>query len=328
MKPYSRLAYQTIKVAALAGGVGGAKLVVGLANCLPPENLSVIVNTGDDFTHFGLRIRPDLDSVMYALGDLQDPTRGWGLAGDTNQVLQALRTLGAPDWFQLGDKDLATHLERTRCLAEGLSLTETTLHLCARLGIRASVLPMSDDPAPTFILTRDGRKLAFQEYFVREHFEPEVAEIDLEAAGRAKPTRKVMDALMEADLVVLCPSNPWVSIDPILRVAGLRDLVQEKPVVAVSPLIQGKAVKGPAAKMFAELGIEPTALQVLAHYGNLVSAFVLDELDALSVQNSELKDIILYSTNTLMQCAQHKFRLADEVLRLGLLVLNKSEKHD
>jgi len=137
-----------------------------------------------------------------------------------------------------------------------------------------------------------------------------------------------MDALMEADLVVLCPSNPWVSIDPILRVAGLRDLVQEKPVVAVSPLIQGKAVKGPAAKMFAELGIEPTALQVLAHYGNLVSAFVLDELDALSVQNSELKDIILYSTNTLMQCAQHKFRLADEVLRLGLLVLNQSEKHD
>ena len=162
MKPYSRLAYQTIKVAALAGGVGGAKLVVGLANCLPPENLSVIVNTGDDFTHFGLRICPDLDSVMYALGDLQDPTRGWGLAGDTNQVLQALRTLGAPDWFQLGDKDLATHLERTRCLAEGLSLTETTLHLCARLGIRASVLPMSDDPAPTFILTRDGRKLAFR----------------------------------------------------------------------------------------------------------------------------------------------------------------------
>jgi LPPG:FO 2-phospho-L-lactate transferase len=307
-----------LRVVALAGGVGGAKLVVGLDQLLPPGQLTAIVNTGDDFEHFGLKICPDLDTVCYSLAGMADSQHGWGLANETWQVSRSLENLEAPTWFQLGDRDLATHLERTRLLQAGLSLSEVTSHFCQLWGIHSSVLPMSDAPAPTLIETRDDGILGFQEYFVREHFAPEVRTVILNGGRPAEPAADLLPALAEADLVVICPSNPWVSIDPILNVSGVRPLLNSKPVIAVSPIIQGQALKGPAAKLFKELGIEPSARAVREHYGDLLNAFMMDQLDRSASENDTSKGIINCYTNTIMKTEEDKRQLARVVLELGL----------
>ena len=307
-----------LRVVALAGGVGGAKLVVGLDQLLPPGQLTAIVNTGDDFEHFGLKICPDLDTVCYSLAGMADSQHGWGLANETWQVSRSLENLEAPTWFQLGDRDLATHLERTRLLQAGLSLSEVTSHFCQLWGIHSSVLPMSDAPAPTLIETRDDGILGFQEYFVREYFAPEVRTVILNGGRPAEPAADLLPALSEADLVVICPSNPWVSIDPILNVSGIRPLLYSKPVIAVSPIIQGQALKGPAAKLFKELGIEPSARAVREHYGDLLNAFMMDQLDRSASENDTSKGIINCYTNTIMKTEEDKRQLARVVLELGL----------
>ncbi len=309
--------FSTLKVVALAGGVGGAKLARGLDQVLLPGHLTIVVNTGDDFEHYGLIISPDLDSVCYALAGLADPVKGWGRAEETWNSYKALEELGAPSWFQLGDKDLALHLERTRLLHSGESLSAVTRHFCEGWGVNSWVLPMTDGRFRTRVRTAGGDLLDFQEYFVREKCMPAITGFVFSHPEDIQPAPGVLAALEEADLVVLCPSNPWVSIDPIIALPGIPGILQEKPVLAVSPIIQGKTVKGPAAKMFAELGIEPSSLSVLSHYKEFLNGFVYDKLDQNLFQKYEGKRIILLGTQTLMQNDEDKTRLAAEVLRFG-----------
>jgi LPPG:FO 2-phospho-L-lactate transferase len=302
------------KVVCLAGGVGGAKLADGLAQLLPPEQLTVIVNTGDDFQHLGLSICPDLDTVMYTLGGAANPETGWGRAGESWRTIQEVARLGGPDWFNLGDLDLATHVLRSDGLQQGETLTAVTRRLCAQFGIATTVLPMSDQPAPTIIQTDDG-PLPFQVWFVRERWQPVARAVELPADVRA--TSAVAHALEEADLVILAPSNPFVSLDPILNVYPIREMISDLPraVVAVSPIVGGTAVKGPAAKMMAEMDLPVTAAAVAAYYGDLIDGFVYDAPGAGAI--AELECAIL-ATNTLMGDAADRARLAGEVLRFAL----------
>lgn len=310
----------TLKIVALAGGVGGAKLADGLAQLLPPENLTVIVNTGDDFLHWGLNISPDLDTVCYTLGGLANPVTGWGRMEESWSVFEQMERLGAEAWFRLGDKDLATHLERTRRLRAGQPLSDITLGFCQGWGIRHSVLPMTDDPVATLVDTVEMGELAFQEYFVHQRCEPTVKGFRFAGLDRARPAPGVAEALQAADAVVLCPSNPWVSVDPILKILTALDppLFEEnegQKVVAVSPIIAGKTVKGPAAKMFAELGVEPSALAVARHYGSpLLAGFVLDTLDASLTEAVADMNIVPFFTNTIMNLSDNRRQLAQDVL--------------
>jgi LPPG:FO 2-phospho-L-lactate transferase len=295
-----------MKIVALAGGVGGAKLAHGLAQILAPENLTVIVNTGDDFEHIGLSICPDLDTVCYTLAGLANPETGWGRVNETWNTIENIEKLGGPNWFRLGDQDIATHLERTRRLKGGESLSQITKDFCKAWNIKHTILPMTDSPVRTIVDTDEG-ELAFQEYFVHRRCEPRVKGFRFDGVEVAEPTVGAKEAIESADAIVICPSNPWVSIDPILRVIKKID----KPVVAVSPIIGGKTVKGPAAKMYAELGIEPSALAVAEHYRGLLSGFVLDSIDSeLSILIS-VKTLI---TDTLMQNLADRTRLAMDVL--------------
>lgn len=321
MNPNFEEVFENLKVVALAGGVGGAKLLVGLDKVLQPGQLTAIVNTGDDFTHFGLHISPDLDSVCYALAGLEDPVHGWGRNNESWQVLEELRRIGAPDWFALGDKDLAWHLERRHLLNQGKTLTEVTAHFCENNGIQSRVLPMSDAPAPTLIKTKDGEWLGFQDYFVRLQCQPEIAEIALLGNREVGASELVIQALTEADLIVLAPSNPWVSIDPILALGGVRNILQTKTVVAVSPIIQGSALKGPAAKMFNDLGIEPSALAVRQHYEGILDGFMFDDLDSEIAENWQPSGIINESFQTIMKTAKDKTTLAEAVISLGVRIL-------
>ena len=298
-----------LKIVALAGGVGGAKLAHGLAQILAPENLTVIVNTGDDFEHYGLSISPDLDTVCYTLAGLANPETGWGRVNETWNVISNATTLGGPGWFNLGDQDLGTHLERTRRLKDGQCLSEITRDFCKAWGIQHTVLPMSDAPVRTIVDTDEG-ELAFQEYFVHRRCEPRVKGFRFEGADRAEPTAGAREAVQVADAVVICPSNPWVSVDPILRILPIID----KPVVAVSPIIGGETVKGPAAKMYRELGIEPSAVAVAQHYRKLLRGFVLDEVDKQlegEVMRFGIKTAV---TKTLMKSHDDRRQLAQEVI--------------
>jgi len=298
-----------MKIVALAGGVGGAKLAHGLAQILPPEDLTVIVNTGDDFEHYGLYICPDLDTVCYTLAGLANPDTGWGRIDETWNAIQNASRLGGPGWFNLGDQDLGTHLERTRRLREGQCLSEITRDFCKAWGIAPTVLPMTDQQVRTIVNTEAG-ELAFQEYFVHRRCEPRVKGFRFEGADHAEPAPGAREALEAADAIVICPSNPWVSIDPILKV--IPEI--EKPVVAISPIIGGETVKGPAAKMYRELGIEPSALAVASHYRNLVTHFVLDEVDTHlegQIMGLYMQTLV---TNTLMKSHDDRKRLAHEVL--------------
>ncbi len=302
-----------MKVVTLAGGVGGAKLADGLARCLSPQDLTIVVNTGDDFVHFGLKICPDLDTVCYTLAGLANPETGWGRAGETWHTLNALEALGAPTWFQLGDQDLATHLERTRRLAEGETLSEVTQFFCQRWGIQHRVLPMSDDVVQTVVETDLG-DLSFQEYFVKYRFEPSVRGFRFEGATQATAAPGVLEAITSSEIVIFCPSNPWVSIDPILAVSGVRQALLRAKVIAVSPIVGGKALKGPAAKMFAEIGIPPSVQAVALHYGSLLSGFVFDRLDAaeeLEIRSVGVRTLV---TDTVMKNPADRQRLATEIL--------------
>ena len=264
----------------LAGGVGGARFAAGLIQVLPPEQVTVIVNVGDDFTHFGLHISPDLDTVCYTLAGRENPATGWGRADETWHALETVAELGGPTWFRLGDRDLGLHLERTRRLQAGEPLSAITRAVCRAWGVRATVLPVTDDPVPTVVDTEEHGRLAFQDYFVRLRSRPRVRGFAFQGVERARPAPGVLEALAAAEAVLVAPSNPWVSIDPLLAVPGVRDALASKTMVAVSPLIGGRAVKGPAAKMFAELGIEPSALAVAQHYAGLIQGLVVDESDA------------------------------------------------
>lgn len=298
-----------MNIVALAGGVGGAKLAHGLAQTHPADALTILVNTGDDFEHLGLHIAPDLDTVMYTLAGLANPETGWGQSGETWNFLDALGRLGAPTWFRLGDRDLATHVERTRRLRAGEALTHVTAALNAALGVHPAVLPMSDHPVRTWLDTDEG-PLAFQEYFVHRRCQPRVRAVRFVGAEAARPTPAALGALAAAQVVVICPSNPFLSIDPILAVPGLRAALRGKPVVAVSPIVGGQALKGPAAKMLAELGQAASALAVARHYGDLLQGFVLDEVDR---ELAPSFDLPVHVTDTVMHTNLDRARLAREV---------------
>jgi LPPG:FO 2-phospho-L-lactate transferase len=303
-----------MKIVALAGGVGGAKLAHGLALILAPEDLTIVVNTGDDFEHLGLHICPDLDTVCYTLAGLSNPATGWGRQHETWQAIENVESLGGPSWFQLGDRDLGTHLERTRRLRQGQTLSEITREFCSAWGISHAILPMSDQPVATIVETLDQGELPFQEYFVHRHCEPKVRGFRFQGIETALPAPGVVEAIQQAEAIVFCPSNPWVSLDTILAVAGLRFQIESKKVVAVSPIIGGQTVKGPAAKMFAELGIQPSALAVAEHYHDLLSGFVMDNIDAEmenDVKNLNLRTLV---TQTLMSSLTVRQHLAQDVL--------------
>jgi LPPG:FO 2-phospho-L-lactate transferase len=307
----SRSSRSQPNVVALAGGVGGAKLAHGLAQCLQPRALTVIVNTGDDFTRYGLAISPDLDTVMYTLGGLADPVNGWGLAGDTRQMIGMMRRYGDDAWFGLGDMDLATNLLRTQSLASGKTLGEVTAELAQALGVQARLLPMSDDRVATMVDTMEHGVLAFQEYFVRYRWQPTVKRLWYDGADRAKPAPGLLDTLGQATAIILCPSNPLLSIEPILQIPGIRTAIERRnaPCVAVSPIIAGQAVKGPAAKLMGELGMEASAAGIARYYGSLIDGLVVDTAD----QGVSIDQRVLV-TSTLMQSVDDRVRLAGEVL--------------
>lgn len=303
-----------MKITALAGGVGGAKLAQGLAQILAPEELTIIVNTGDDFEHLGLSISPDLDTVCYTLAGLANPVTGWGRVDETWQAAENIAKLGGQTWFQLGDRDLGTHLERTSRLKKGDSLSDITRDFCKAWGIEHTTLPMTDDPVYTIVNTLEQGKLPFQEYFVHQRCEPTVKGFRFDGVEKARPAEGVLEAINNADAVVICPSNPWVSITPILTVAGIKQACEAKPVIAVSPIIGGKAVKGPAAKMYEELGIQPSALAVAKQYGEFLSGFLFDKIDSELEPEIKALGIETFVTDTIMKNTQGRRRLAKDVL--------------
>ena len=303
-----------MKLVAFAGGVGGAKLAHGLAQVLSPENLSIIVNTGDDFEYLGLSISPDLDTICYTLAGLANPTTGWGQMDESWQVFDNIAKLGGPDWFRLGDRDLGTHLERTRRLAKDDFLSQITRDFCKAWGIEHLILPMTDDPVRTIVNTLEQGELSFQEYFVHQRCEPTVTGFRFEGIENAHPAAGVVEAIENADAVIFCPSNPWVSIDPILAVAGIKSACEPKPIIAVSPIIGGKALKGPAAKMYRELGIEPSALAVAEHYQGLLSGFIFDQIDSETRSKIKALGIKTLVTDTIMKDVKGRHRLAKDVL--------------
>jgi LPPG:FO 2-phospho-L-lactate transferase len=303
-----------MKITALAGGVGGAKLANGLAKILAPEDFSIVVNTGDDFTYCGLCICPDLDTVSYTLAGINNTVTGWGRKDETWQVHAEREKNGYPVWFKLGDKDLALHLERTRLLEEGQALTKTTRIITQNLGVQHSILPMTDSTVRTMVNTREMGRLPFQEYFVKYQFQPQITSIEFEGIQQAKVTTEIEEALSTSDAIVICPSNPFVSINPILSVPGIRQLIENKPVIAVSPIIGGAAVKGPAAKMFQELEMTPSSANVANFYRDLIKGFVLDKIDKLDEKVINQWGIISLVIDTLMVDTQSQIRLAKELI--------------
>ena len=314
-----------LRVVALAGGVGGSKLAHGLAEILPPDHLTVIVNTGDDFEHLGLTICPDLDTVTYTLAGIANPETGWGRVDETWNFLETIGALGGPTWFRLGDRDLALHHERSRRIKKGQSLTEVTRHVCRALDISVTLLPMSDHPVRTIVVTDEG-EVTFQDYFVARRCEPSVRGFHFLGVETAPPATGVMEALSAADLVVLCPSNPWVSLDPILAVKGIRDAVSERLVVGVSPIVGGRAIKGPAAKMYSELGLRPSALSVAEHFQDLLAGIVIDNKDQHLAPDIQALDIQVHVTDTIMKNKQDRIGLGEEVLAFASAMMVEEVK--
>lgn len=300
-------------IIALAGGVGGAKLAKGLAAILSADDLLIVVNTGDDFTHLGLRISPDLDTVMYTLAGINRPETGWGISGETWNFLQALERLGGETWFKLGDRDLATHVVRTQALARGQTLTQITAILCSAYRVPHRVVPMTDAKVETMLRTDEGL-LSFQHYFVRRRCEPRVRAIEFAGAEEAAPSPAFAAALDDPRLraLLICPSNPYLSIQPILSLRGLRDALARRhaPIVAVSPLIGGKAVKGPAAKIMGELGVAPSAVEIARVYLDLIDGLVIDEQDRDQSAEIAAMGLRVCVTDTLMKTSDDQVRLA------------------
>ncbi len=305
------------RVLALCGGVGGAKLALGLDAVLAAGQLTLVVNTGDDFEHLGLCVSPDLDTVLYTLAGLSDPERGWGRAGETWNFMSALGELGGDAWFALGDRDLALHVERTRRLRDGETLTAFMADMARRLKVTAVVLPMTDDPVRTIVHTLEGA-LPFQQYFVRHRCAPVITGVSFAGAAQARPNPAVLAALADPGLVaiVICPSNPYLSVDPILAVPGMREALRQAgvPVIAVSPIIGGHAVKGPTVKIMAELGIRNTSGTIADHYRGLIDGLVVDSVDAADATEAELVAVPVEVAQTLMKNLVDKQRLAAVVL--------------
>lgn len=301
----------------LSGGVGGAKLALGLRHQLPDGALTVVANTGDDFDHLGLRICPDLDTLMYTLAGCVNEETGWGRRDDTWQCLEALAAIGAADWFRLGDRDLAVHLLRSARLSAGERLTQVTARLCAAFGLDTELLPAADEPVATIVHSDQGR-LSFQEYFVRLRAGPRVERLEFAGSEHATATPEARAALADPGVtaIVLAPSNPWLSIDPILAVPGIREALRAAPapVIAVSPIVAGRAMKGPTAKIMAELGLEVTALQVARHYQPWIDGFILDVVDEQQSQQVEALGMAAHCCNTIMQDLDDRRALAGETL--------------
>jgi LPPG:FO 2-phospho-L-lactate transferase len=305
-------------ILALTGGIGGAKLCLGLQRMLPPGTLRIAVNTGDDFEHFGLRICPDIDTTIYTLCGLANPELGWGRRDETWTFMRTLATLGGETWFQLGDGDLALHVERTRRLADGESLSAITGDVASRLGIEAAIYPMSDDPVRTIVSTAAG-ELGFQDYFVRQRCVPAVTSLQFRGAATAKVAEGVRQSLCSPDLlsIVIAPSNPYLSVDPILALPQMRSMLRERgvPVIAVTPIIGEAAVKGPTAKIMKELGVTPSPLAVVEHYRGLIDGFVLDSRDAALADSI---DVPVQLCDTLMVSLGDRERVASSVLEFSL----------
>jgi len=307
-----------VKVCALAGGVGGAKLAAGLQDVLSPGDLSVVVNTADDFDLWGLHVCPDLDTVMYTLAGISNPETGWGIENESFATLGMLERYGEEIWFKLGDKDLATHMIRTSRMRSGEPLTRITAGLSGALGVKSIVLPMSDDPVSTILKTPEGR-LEFQEYFVRRGQRDEVLGIRLRGIEEARPTEGVLAAIDGADAIVFCPSNPIVSVGPILALPGMREALASSfaPKVAVSPIVGGRALKGPADRMLASLGHEVSATGVARIYEGLVDGMVVDRIDERERAGIEAIGMRVLVTGSVMRDAEDRARLASETLEFG-----------
>src|SRR6266853_3798320 len=298
-------------VTALAGGVGASKLLLGLHDVIDPRDLTVIVNTGDDINLHGLKISPDLDIVTYTLAGIVDEAKGWGYRDETFHALKRLAAFGRVNWFNLGDRDLATHIHRTAMLAEGKSLSDAAEAIRVAVGVKARILPMSDQAVPTMIATDEG-ELHFQEYLVKRRAEPVVRGIRFDGADKARPARGVLEAIRDADRIVICPSNPLISIGPILAVPGIREALRARKerVVAVCPIVGGKSLKGPSDKMLAELGHEPSALGVAKLYADFSGTFVIDPADKKQADRIRNLGMQVEVIPTVMATRAHKRKLA------------------
>jgi LPPG:FO 2-phospho-L-lactate transferase len=299
-------------IVVLVGGVGGAKLALGLQQIIQPENLTIVVNTGDDFWHYGLRICPDIDTVIYTLSGRVNKENGWGLLNESTTTLQALRDLGEDAWFLLGDKDIATHMLRSEMLRKGYRLTEIVAHLAKVMGVYCKIVPMADAEVGTIVDTEIG-ELEFQEYFVKHRWQAVVKSLRYQGIEKAVMSEEVKNAIAQADVLLIAPSNPWLSIAPILAVAGIREaiLARDIPRIAVTPIVEGKAIKGPAAKLMSELGYEVSPEAVAAYYGDLITGFVYDVRDEKINKSNGTKSIAL---DTIMVSDDDKARLARQIL--------------
>jgi len=306
-------------IVVITGGTGGAKFVQGMQACAPAEDLVCIVNTGDDLEWWGLHVSPDLDSITYALAGLLSKERGWGVEGDTFECLEVMKRLGASSWFQLGDRDLALHIRRTGMLGEGRTLTEATAAIASSLGIRSRVLPMSDAPVETRIAT-DHRELSFQEYFVREHYQVPAHAVRFDGASTAKAAPGVVDAILSADAVLFAPSNPITSIGPILAVPAIKQALQATaaPVGAVSPIVGGAPVSGPAGDLMAIRGLDVSPLGIVQAYRDFLDVLVMDERDAALTTDVRKLGVRALCTNTIMKSAEEKAALASATLQATL----------
>jgi LPPG:FO 2-phospho-L-lactate transferase len=306
-----------ISIAALAGGVGASKLLLGLYDVVDPARLTAIVNTGDDLTLHGLRISPDLDIVTYTLAGVIDPAKGWGFRGETFHALKRLAIFGRVNWFNLGDRDLATHIHRTAMLADGRSLTDAAESIRTALGVKSRILPMSDQPVPTIIESDEGA-LHFQEYLVKRRAEPIVRGIRFDNVESASPAPSVLEAIRNADRIIICPSNPLISIGPILAVPGIREAlrVRRKDVIAVCPIVGGKSLKGPSDKMLAQLGYESSAKGVAKLYADFTAVFVVDPADRSQAEAIQTLDMKVVVAPTVMRTRTDKRKLARALLRL------------
>lgn len=315
------------KVLAISGGVGGAKLALGLSLELEANQLTIVCNTGDDFVHMGLSISPDLDTVMYTLGGHSNQQQGWGLANESWHVMQQLSKLEGESWFKLGDRDLATHLYRTQCLSQGESLGEVTAKLAATLGVEACLLPMSDDCVQTMVQTPTGA-LPFQDYFVKQQCQPVVEGFSFVGAEQAAPSSQFMALLNDPQLaaIIICPSNPFVSIDPVLSLPGVRSALKESaaPVVAVSPIVGGEAIKGPTAKMMRELGLNCSPQAVVNHYKGLLDGIVIDNADSHLEALLLTQGVAVKVTHTVMKSVDDKKQLACEALDFAAQLFSES----
>jgi len=302
-------------IAALTGGTGGAKLIEGLASILDPAGLTIICNTGDDAIFHGLYVAPDIDTILYTLAGLIDAERGWGISGESFVVLQQLERLGEQTWFNLGDKDLATHIVRTKLLGQGRKLSHTVDQVRRALGLTSKILPMSDDRIETRITTREG-EMSFQEFFVKERWTPEVLAVDFAGAAQSRPAPGVLEAIRDAEGIIVCPSNPITSLGPILAVPGLRAALKETAarIIAVSPMIGTRAISGPAHKLMLASGREPSASGVAEGYDDFLDAFLIAEEDSCLAQRIESLHIEVVCTNIRMPTRAEKQRLAREVL--------------